>query len=201
MFALLAFYATVSAGFGWLDNRMSSRQDTMDDIFANILNDFNVDISFQTPKPFMFPNAVQDENDYFVDDSPSSMFNFPSFGSFGSFFNDQPMPFQRRASDPLYLMVQSAPNMPMQQNYDSDPTSIFVLEQSGKVNGDTYRYTVRSNGNKIVTESWSTPKMYLCDSLVFSVPLLSLHSISQIGSIPIYKKIQRKSVESIMAWK
>lgn len=159
---VLALHQIVYGRVQWLSSGpsqiQSQQQDlNINDIFANILNDINLDITFNN-------NA---NNDFFIDESPSSMFSFPSFPQF---FNS-PSISTSTSNKPLYLMVQSFGNNNKPQITTSS-SSVFVLEESNQVNGNTYRYSVKSNGNgnKIITETWSSsPKMYLCNSLVFIV--------------------------------
>merc|ERR550525_1695177 len=64
-------------------------------------------------------------------------------------------------SKPLYLMF-----------HDDEPDTeytppVFELQQNNRVGGNTFRYTIKSDGNNQVFTSWSTPrtsKMYLCSS-------------------------------------
>jgi len=142
---------------------------------------------------------MMDPDEMFIDESPSSMLSsFDSFGHFGGLFDRirSASPFtgsgvsdftQYRSPParpkPLYLMVQSLGDRrdQMLQSMDTDSfssmpwaegavtSSVFRLQHSNRVNGNTYRYTIQSDGGNqpIFTESWSTPtasKMYLCSS-------------------------------------
>jgi len=65
--------------------------------------------------------------------------------------------FDAQPSSPLYLQVESV------QRPDSN--FVYVLDESGKVNGDTYRYSIQSDGrNQIITRTWSSSNMYLCNT-------------------------------------
>merc|ERR1719242_1430010 len=53
------------------------------------------------------------------------------------------------------------------QPFDAPLPSMFTLQRSNKVAGNTWRYTVSTgdNGHSFMTQSWSTPKTYfLCSS-------------------------------------
>jgi len=116
-----------------------------------------------------------------IDESPSSMFSFPS-----SFQDFRPMSMMRSRfpsfggyapppQKPLYLMIRDVPMIGPQQleqqpamNMDAAfPSSIFTLRRSNQVGENTWRYSVNSNGDghTFMTQSWSTPKSYhLCDN-------------------------------------
>lgn len=165
-FTILTLYQAVSGRFQWLDTMSSSGQDsTLEDIYSNLLNDINLDISFKAPPSThsMMDNMMNRNDDYFIDESPSSMFSFSSFPLF--FGRNKPSdfgPIQSRQK-PLFLRVESSQKQPVN---DGHSASIFILERSNKVSGNTFRYSVKTDGNRnsIITETWSTPKMYLCDS-------------------------------------
>lgn len=151
---MLALYQVVYGRFQWLDTRSQQSQqqqqlDFANDLFANFMNDINLDISFDDQSPsfmdFMQPKQQQQ--------SPFIQFNSDMLAPFAS---EQ----QQSSPKPLYLMIQSLkPKQPQ--------SSMYILEESHKVNGNTYRYTVQGNGNnQFITESWlsSPTKMYLCNS-------------------------------------
>eukprot|EP01083_Nonionella_stella_P168281 567682_1 len=169
LLGILALYQVVSARLVFVDR--SSQQD---DMYSNLFNDINLDISFEKEPP-MHMDMMNDNsrmnmhmnmmNNLKNMNHMNSMFSFPAFPSVSSFF-DTPrdgdsMSVQQPSSKPLYLLVESLSNPSNQRK-----SNMFALEKSSKVNGNTWRYTLKSDGQNpaIITESWSSPTMYLCNS-------------------------------------
>eukprot|EP00485_Elphidium_margaritaceum_P002823 CAMPEP_0202700584 /NCGR_PEP_ID=MMETSP1385-20130828/13764_1 /ASSEMBLY_ACC=CAM_ASM_000861 /TAXON_ID=933848 /ORGANISM="Elphidium margaritaceum" /LENGTH=404 /DNA_ID=CAMNT_0049357801 /DNA_START=119 /DNA_END=1333 /DNA_ORIENTATION=- len=126
----------------------------------SLLSDLNLDISFAPNLGLADADNVYD--DYYIDASPSSMIRFPSLSSFVSNRANMrmPAPFSRAQPRGLFLMVQSAA-----EDRVHPKRSTYQLTQTQQVNGDTYRYSVRSRGDKRpLIHSWSTQKMYLCNN-------------------------------------
>ena len=107
----------------------------------------------------------------------------PFFGSGASDFTQYQTAPNQMASKPLFLMVQSMnnPNGPNGADIVDDEesedipvedgpfSSVFRLQHNNRVSGNTFRYTITSDGanQRVFTQSWSTPsapKMYLCSS-------------------------------------
>eukprot|EP01084_Bolivina_argentea_P257492 433826_1 len=150
---VLLLYQTVSSRFIWLDTKVSSNPQTMDDFFSDILNDMKLDISFDPPPKSIFNNNINTNSD---------IFSIPPLFQQQITPNTNNFQLYQTSTKPLFLMIDSFQNKPQTQ---SQNPSLFTLQQTNKVNGNTWRYTVTTNGNnRIITESWSTPKMYLCNS-------------------------------------
>lgn len=154
---LLSLYQAVSGRLSWLDTRMppaNQARSPTDDLFASLLNDMNLDISFNEPPP----------NDFVIDDSPSSMFSsLPSF--LRTPFSG---PRFSRSPKPLFLLMQSQPQ-PQYQSVASAPVqsrSVFSLTQTDRVTGNTVRFTMRSHGDErqFTRESFAAPNFFLCDN-------------------------------------
>ena len=172
---LLISYRCVSSRFVWqssFNNPITNNNN--DDVFDDLLNNFNLDISFppnsiQHKQQYMGPHLIGGsfptfQNDYirsddrgFFDESPSSMLS-----SWPSTYFNQPQKLSAITEKPLYLTVQSQPTI-----HSKPRSSTYTLTKTNKVNGDTWRYSVNNNGpNQQISESWSNHKMYLCHSLV-----------------------------------
>eukprot|EP01084_Bolivina_argentea_P061984 113319_1 len=153
---LFISYYTVSGGLFWSNvksnDKIRRKNNNFGDIFSDLLNDFNLDISF-TPNTNLFSNEYimdnQDtNNNYFIDESPSSMITFPSIFNNNAFIYKQ--------SEPLYLSIQSP---------QTKTSNTYTLTNTNKVNGNTFRYTINTNDNIPITQSLvSTNKMYLCNT-------------------------------------
>ena len=125
---VVCIFELVCGRFSWFDSSNGN-----DDILNDILNDFNLDISFdsETKPIFSDPNYIHnpdnnyyhDQNELFIDESPSSMFDRFSF-SIPSFFNFNSPPttysYQSSppsyssyssSSKPLYLTIESSVNI------------------------------------------------------------------------------------------
>jgi len=178
---LVALCPVAFGRFSWLDTAMSSLAERGDDdAFSNLLGDINLDISLN-PKMSTTDidgdsdtvdwdsSTLSDPNDMFIDESPSSMFS--SLGPFGGLFDSlrsmSPLFGAQRPSfgapQPLFLSMESE-DIPSRNGPFS--SSVLRLQHSDRVSGNTFRFTLKSDGanREFWTESWSAPKMYLCTS-------------------------------------
>merc|ERR1719474_1955831 len=155
---LLLFHSASSLPFidrSWI-NKAKHTPHRISDFVTGLLDDVNVDISFST----------NTNTDPLVDqqldtDSDSNHIYHSTSYSFSIFTNNVQPQLSITESSPLYLVVQSPTESPL-----NTPQTTFQLLPSHRVNENTYRFTAKSDDHdelKTLSPSpWTDHKLYLC---------------------------------------